>query len=86
MREAIIWVNYLLAAVALPTALNASGFWLLTTPVKKTAAFKEYFQEFKPWLKSVGVSLVMKDSDLQIVEGRGGKLSSLFHSPQSKLR
>ena len=76
----------LLAAFALPTAVNASGFWLLTTTVKKPAAFKEYVQEFKPWLKSVGGSLVMKDSDPQIVEGRGGNYQSLFHSPQSKLR
>ena len=30
----------LLAAFALPTAVNASGFWLLTTTVKKPAALK----------------------------------------------
>ena len=36
----------LLAAFALSTAVNASGFWLLTTTVKKTAAFKEYVQVF----------------------------------------
>ena len=65
----------LLVALSLPTSVNASGFWLLTTTVKKPAAFKEYVQEFKPWLKSVGGSLVMKDSDPQIVEGRGGKPS-----------
>ena len=46
----------LLVAFALPTAVNASGFWLLTTTVEKTAAFKEYVQAFKPWLKSVGGS------------------------------
>ena len=38
----------LLVALSLPTSVNASGFWLLTTTVKKTAAFKEYVQEFKP--------------------------------------
>ena len=74
----------LLAAFALPTAVNASGFWLLTTTVKKPAAFKEYVQEFKPWLKSVGGSLVMKDSDPQIVEGRGGKKLSVVISFPSK--
>ena len=57
----------LLVALSLPTSINASGFWLLTTTVKKPAAFKEYVQEFKPWLKSVGGSLVMKDSDPKIV-------------------
>ena len=57
----------LLFALSLPTSVHASGFWLLTTTVKNPAAFKEYVQEFKPWLKSVGGSLVMKDSDLQIV-------------------
>ena len=41
----------LLAVFALPTAVNASGFWLLTTTVKKPAAFKEYVQEFQTWLK-----------------------------------
>ena len=61
----------LLVALSFPTSVNASGFWLLTTTVKKPAAFKEYVQEFKPWLKSVGGSLVMKDSDPQIVEGKG---------------
>ena len=77
----------LLAAFALPTAVNASGFWLLTTTVKKPAAFKEYVQEFKPWLKSVGGSLVMKDSDAQIVEGRGGKFSVVvsFASKQAAI-
>ena len=74
----------LLAAFALPTAVNASGFWLLTTTVKKPAAFKEYVQEFKPWLKSVGGSLVMKDSDAQIVEGRGGKLSVVISFPSKQ--
>ena len=68
----------LLAAFALPTAVNASGFWLLTTTVKKPVAFQEYVQEFKPWLKSVGGSLVMKDSDPQIVEGRGEKTVSRY--------
>ena len=58
----------LLVALSFPTSVNASGFWLLTTTVKKPAAFKEYVQEFKPWLKSVGVSLVMKDSYLQIIK------------------
>ena len=76
----------LLVTLSLPTSVNSSGFWLLTTTVKKTAAFKEYVQEFKPWLKSVGGSLAMKDSDPQIVEGRGENYQSLFHSPQSKLR
>ena len=70
-----------LAAFALPTAVNASGFWLLTTTVKKPAAFKEYVQEFKPWLKSVGGSLVMKDSDPKIFESRGGKLSVVISFP-----
>ena len=74
----------LLAAFALPTAVKASGFWLLTTTVKKPAAFKEYVQEFKPWLKSVGGSLVMKDSDPQIVEGRGGKLSVIISFPSKQ--
>ena len=74
----------LLAAFALPTAVNASGFWLLTTTVKKTATFKEYVQEFKPWLKSAGGSLVMKDSDSQIVEGRGGKLSVVISFPSKQ--
>ena len=74
----------LLAVVALPTAVNASGFWLLTTTVKKKAAFKEYVQEFKPWLKSVGGSLVMKDSDPQIVEGRGGGLSVVISFPSKQ--
>ena len=74
----------LLAVLALPTAVNASGFWLLTTTVKKPAAFKEYVQEFKPWLKSVGGSLVMKDSDPQIVEGRGGKLSVIISFPSKQ--
>ena len=74
----------LLAAFALPTAVNASGFWLLTTTVKKPAAFKEYVQEFKPWLKSVGGSLVMKDSDPQIVEGRGGELSVVISFPSKQ--
>ena len=76
MRKLLI---SLLAAFALPTAVNASGFWLLTTTVKKPAAFKEYVQEFKPWLESVGGSLVMKDSDPKIVEGRSGELLSLIH-------
>ena len=40
----------LLAAFTLPAAVNASGFWLLTTTVKNPEAFKEYVQEFKPWL------------------------------------
>ena len=48
----------LLVALSLPTSVNASGFWLLTTTVKKPAAFKEYVQEFKPWLKSVEGSLL----------------------------
>ena len=48
----------LLAAIALPSSVNASGFWLLTTTVKKTVAFKEYVQEFKPCLKSVEGSLL----------------------------
>ena len=74
----------LLAVFALPTAVNASGFWLLTTTVKKPAAFKEYVQEFKPWLKSVGGSLVMKDSDSQIVEGRGGELSVIISFPSKQ--
>ena len=74
----------LLATFALPTAVNASGFWLLTTTVKKPAAFKEYVQEFKPWLESVGGSLVMKDSDSQIVEGRGGKLSVVISFPSKQ--
>ena len=74
----------LIAAFALPTAVNASGFWLLTTTVKKPAAFKEYVQEFKPWLKSVGGSLVMKDSDPQIVEGRGGGLSVVISFPSKQ--
>ena len=74
----------LLAAFVLPTAVNASGFWLLTTTVKKPAVFKEYVQEFKPWLKSVGGSLVMKDSDPQIVEGRGGKLSVVISFPSKQ--
>ena len=74
----------LLAAFALPTAVDAAGFWLLTTTVKKPAAFKEYVQEFKPWLKSVGGSLVMKDSDPQIVEGRGGKLSVVISFPSKQ--
>ena len=74
----------LLAALALPTSVNASGFWLLTTTVKKPAAFKEYVQEFKPWLKSVGGSLVMKDSDPQIVEGRGGELSVVISFPSKQ--
>ena len=69
------FLSPLLVALSLPTSVNASGFWLLTTTVKKPAAFKEYVQEFKPWLKSVGGSLVMKDSDPQIVKGRGGKIS-----------
>ena len=74
----------LLAAFALPTAVNASGYWMLTTTVKKPAAFKEYVQEFKPWLKSVGGSLVIKDSDPQIVEGRGGKLSVIISFPSKQ--
>ena len=74
----------LLAAFALPTAVNASGFWLLTTTVKKPAAFKVYVQEFKPWLKSVGGSLVMKDSDPQIVEGSVGKLSIVISFPSKQ--
>ena len=73
-----------LAAIALSTSVNTSGFWLLTTTVKKPAAFKQYVQEFKPWIKSVGRSLVMKDSDSQIVEERGGKLSVVISFP-SKL-
>ena len=81
MRKLFI---YLLAAFALPTAVNASGFWLLTTTVKKPAAFKEYVQEIKPWLKSVGGALVMKDSDPQIVEGRGGKLSVVISFPSKQ--
>ena len=64
MRELLI---PLLVALTLPTFVNASDFQLLTTTVKKPAAFKEYVQEFKPWLKSVGGSLVMKNSDPQIV-------------------
>ena len=48
----------LLVAFSLPTSVNASGFWLLTTTVKKTVAFKEYVQEFKPCLKSVEGSLL----------------------------
>ena len=48
----------LLVALSLPTSVNASGFWLLTTTVKKPAAFKEYVQEFKPCLKSVEGSLL----------------------------
>ena len=67
-----------------PTSVNALGIWLLTTTVKKPAAFKEYVQEFKPWLKSVGGSLVMKDSDPQIVEGRGGKLSVVISFPSKQ--
>ncbi len=74
----------LLVAFALPTTVNASGFWVLTTTVKKPAAFKEYVQEFKPWLKSVGGTLVMKDSDSQIVEGRGGKLSVVISFPSKQ--
>ena len=74
----------LLVALSLPTSVNASGFWLLTTTVKKPAAFKEYVQEFKPWLKSVRGSLVMKDSDPQIVEGRGGELSVLISFPSKQ--
>ena len=74
----------LLVALSLPTSVNASGFWLLTTTVKKPAAFKEYVQEFKPWLKSVGGSLVMKDSDSQIVEGRGGELSVIISFPSKQ--
>ena len=34
----------LLAAFALPTAVNASGFWLLTTTVKKQQLFKNMFK------------------------------------------
>ena len=74
----------LLIALSLPTSVNSSGFWLLTTTVKKPAAFKEYVQEFKPWLKSVGGSLVMKDSDPQIVEGRGGELSVVISFPSKQ--
>ncbi len=74
----------LLVALSLPTSVNASGFWLLTTTVKKPAAFKEYVQEFKPWLKSVGGSLVMKDSDPQIVEGRGEKISVVKSFPSKQ--
>ena len=74
----------LLAALAFPTSLNASGFWLLTTTVSKPAAFKEYVEEFKPWLKSVGGSLVMKDSDSQTLEGRGGKLSVIIEFPSKQ--
>ena len=74
----------LLVALSLPTSVMASGFWLLSTTVKKTAAFKEYVQEFKPWLKSVGGSLVIKDSDPQIVEGRGGKLSVVISFPSKQ--
>ena len=74
----------LLVALSLPTSVNASGVWLLSTTVKKPAAFKEYVQEFKPWLKSVGGSLVMKDSDPQIVEGRGGKLSVVISFPSKR--
>ena len=74
----------LLVALSLPTSVKASGFWLLSTTVKKTAAFKEYVQEFKPWLKSVGGSLAMKDSDPQIVEGRGGKLSVVISFPSKQ--
>ena len=74
----------LLVALSLPTSVNASGFWLLTTTVKKPGAFKEYVQEFKPWLKSVGGSLVMKDSDPQIVEGRGGKISVVKSFPSKQ--
>ncbi len=74
----------ILVALSLPTSLDASGFWLLTTTVKKTAAFKEYVQEFKPWLKSVGGSLVMKDSDPQIVEGSVGKLSIVISFPSKQ--
>jgi len=74
----------LLVALSLPTSVNASGFWLLTTTVKKPAAFKEYVQEFKPWLKSVGGSLVMKDSASQVFEGRGGKLSVVISFPSKQ--
>ena len=48
----------LLVDLSLPTFVNASGFWLLNTTVKKTVAFKEYVQEFKPCLKSVEGSLL----------------------------
>ena len=77
----------LISALTLSSSVNASGFWLLTTTVKKPAAFKEYVQEFKSWLKSVGGSLVMKDSDPQIVEGRGGKFSVVisFASKQAAI-
>ena len=74
----------LLVVLSLPVSVSASGFWLLTTTVKKPADFKEYVQEFKPWLKSVGGSLVMKDSDPQIVEGRGGKLSVVISFPSKQ--
>ena len=75
----------LLVALSLPTSVNASGFWLLTTTVKKPVAFKEYVQEFKPWLKSVEGSLVMKDSGPKIVEGRGGELSVVISFPSKQV-
>ena len=74
----------LLVVLSLPVSVSASGFWLLTTTVKKPADFKEYVQEFKPWLKSVEGSLVMKDSDSQIVEGRGGELSVIISFPSKQ--
>ena len=74
----------LFVALTLPTSVKSICFQLLTTTVKKPAAFKEYVQEFKPWLKSVGGSLVMKDSDPQIVEGRGGKLSVVISFPSKQ--
>ena len=73
-----------LVALSLPTSVNASGFWFLTTTVKKPAAFKEYVQEFKPWLESVRGSLIMEDSDPQIVEGRGGEISVVISFPSKQ--
>ena len=68
----------------MPTSVNAKGFWLLTTTVKKPAAFKVYVQEFKPWLKSVEGCLIMKDSDPQILEGRGGELPVVISFPSKQ--
>ena len=77
----------LLAALALPASVNASGFWLLTTTLEKPAVFKEYVQEFRPWLKTVGGSLIMWDPDSQTVEGRGGKFTLIikFSSKQAAM-
>ena len=74
----------LLAAIALPNAVNASGFWLLTTTLEKPAVFKEYAQEFRPWLKTVGGSLIMWDPDSQTVEGRGGKFTLIIKFPSKQ--